>query len=110
MPHKGPSRRLRAPSVVEWSMLAVAVVLSILGCSTKADALRTAKYDPLNLYYDDSLRQHIIDACHQGSHDEVAKYEQLPACRLATHEEQLKRSGWKPPGLGATHPSDTAMR
>lgn len=110
MPHAGRLRRLRAPSAVELSMFAVAIALGILGCSSKADALRTARYDPLNLYYDDSLRQHIIDACHQGSRDEVARYEQLPACRLATHEEELKRSGWKPPGLGATHPSDTAMR
>lgn len=91
-------------------MFAAAIALGILGCSSKSDALRTAKYDSLNLYYDNSLRQHIIDACHQGSRDEVARYEQLPACRLATHEEQLKRSGWKPPDLGAEHPSDAATR
>jgi len=40
----------------------------------------------------------------------VSRYEQLPACELATYEEQLKHSGWKPPGLGATHPSGNAMR
>jgi len=39
-----------------------------------------------------------------------SRYEQLPACELATYEEQLKHSGWKPPGLGATHPSGNAMR
>jgi hypothetical protein len=91
-------------------MVCVAITLGILGCSSKADALRTARYDPLNLYYDDSLRYHVLDACHQGSRDEVSRYEQLPACELATYEEQLKHSGWKPPGLGATHPSGKAMR
>ncbi|HEY9130658.1 MAG TPA: hypothetical protein VIM98_02780 [Dyella sp.] len=110
MAQDGQRLRLRAPSAIEMGMLAVAITLGILGCSSKSDALRTARYDPLNLYYDDSLRKHVIAACHQGTATQVNGFEQLPACRLANYEEQLKRSGWKPPGLGQRHPSGTAMR
>ena len=82
-------------------MLAAIITLSVLGCSSKSDALRSARYDPMILFDDDDLRRHVLEACHQGKPSDVSRYEELPACKLADHEEALKKSGWHPPAINS---------